>query len=46
MDVKVLDFDLAAALAECAGKGFGEAAGTVPASCSLAHCELLLQRTA
>jgi hypothetical protein len=41
VDVKVLDFDLAAPVAECAGKDFGEAACTVPASCSLAYCELL-----
>lgn len=44
VDVEVLDFDLAAPVAECAGKDFGEAACAVPASCSLAHCELLLPK--
>lgn len=40
----MLDFDLAASFpefAEFAGKDFGEAACTVPASCSLAYSELL-----
>jgi hypothetical protein len=34
VDVEVLDFDLAASVAECAGKDFGEPACTVPASCT------------
>ncbi|MFD8221099.1 hypothetical protein ACFV2U_47460 [Streptomyces sp. NPDC059697] len=33
MDVEVLDFDLAASVAECAGKDFGE--DSVPASRAL-----------
>lgn len=42
MAVKVLDFDLAAAVAQCVGQEFGEAACTVLAACSLANAELLL----
>ncbi|WP_406368885.1 hypothetical protein [Streptomyces sp. NBC_01546] len=30
MDVQVLDFDLAAAVAECSGQEFGKTAGTFP----------------
>ncbi|MFK0259104.1 hypothetical protein [Streptomyces sp. NPDC090445] len=30
MDVEVLDYDLAAAVAECSGQEFGKAAGSVP----------------
>jgi hypothetical protein len=30
VDVEVLDLDVAAALAQCAGKDFGEAACTFP----------------
>ncbi|MCX4596974.1 hypothetical protein OG819_47305 [Streptomyces sp. NBC_01549] len=40
--MEVLDFDLAAAVAECSGKEFGETACTVPALRSLAYPELLL----
>ncbi|MGO4419436.1 hypothetical protein AB4Z54_11985 [Streptomyces sp. MCAF7] len=42
MDVQVLYYDLAAAVAECPGQEFSKAAGTVPTSRSLAYCELLL----
>jgi hypothetical protein len=42
MDVQVLDFDLAAAVAEFAGQELRESARAMPASRSLAYCELLL----